>query len=73
VTSDADPAKEIPTLDNMSPEWREDLRLALERRNITRIRMLGEDAQTVDPQLSAWIIDRAGRYDLDGLKKLVEM
>jgi PAS domain S-box-containing protein len=61
----------VPTLGKMSPEWREDLRLALERRNITRIRMLGEDAQTVDPQLSTWMLERAGRYDLDGLKRLV--
>jgi PAS domain S-box-containing protein len=61
---------DVPTLDKMAPEWCEEFRQALARKNITRIRMLGEEAQAVDPQLSAWMLERAGRYDIDGLKKL---
>jgi PAS domain S-box-containing protein len=62
--------EEVPTLAGMSPEWLEAFRDAIARRSITRIRKLGEDAQTVDPLLSAWILERAGMYDLEGLKKL---
>jgi PAS domain S-box-containing protein len=70
-TSDIQPSQEMPTLEKMSAEWCEDFRLALIRKNITRIRRLGEEAKEVDQQLSAWILERAGAYDLDGLKGLV--
>jgi PAS domain S-box-containing protein len=59
-----------PTLENISSEWLHSFREALSRKNITRIRRLGEEARETDPVLSAWILERAGLYDLDGLKKL---
>jgi CheY-like chemotaxis protein len=62
---------ELPTLEKMSAEWCASFRDALTRKNITRLRMLGEEAQTVDPALSLWLLERAGRYDLDGLKELI--
>jgi hypothetical protein len=46
----------------------EEFRQALGRKNINRI--LGEEAKAANPQLSAWLLERAGRYDLDGMKKL---
>jgi CheY-like chemotaxis protein len=61
---------EPPTLAGMSPEWRAAFRQALARKNITRIRRLGEEAKQADPALSAWLLDRAGVYDVDGLMKL---
>jgi len=63
---------EPPTLAGMSSEWRAAFRQALARKNITRIRKLGEEAQERDPLLSAWLLERAGLYDMDGLKKLGE-
>jgi len=71
VTSERDSTPPIPTLDRMSPEWREEFREVLDMKNITRIRKLGEAAQEVDPALAAWILERTGRYDLNSLKKLV--
>jgi hypothetical protein len=35
--SDAQPDQKIPTIDKMSLEWREELRQALARKNITRL------------------------------------
>ena len=61
----------IPTLDKMSPAWREEFLEVLSMKNITRIRKLGEAAQEVDPVLAAWILERTGRYELNSLKKLV--
>lgn len=63
---------ETPTLAKMSPEWREAFALAMTRKNITRIRKLGEEAKAIDPILSVWLLERAALYDLDGLKKLEE-
>ena len=60
----------ILTLDNMSPEWREELSEALAIKNVTRIRTLGEAAQNIDPVLSAWILERVVRYDLKELMLL---
>ena len=65
------PAAAMPTLENMTPEWREAFSEVLARKNITRLRMLAEEAQVTDPVLSAWMLERAVRYDLSGLKKLV--
>jgi ATP phosphoribosyltransferase regulatory subunit HisZ len=60
----------VPALANMSAEWREEFRQALARKNITRIRKLGEEARATDPVLAAWLLERAGQYDVDGLKQL---
>ena len=62
--------QEIPRLDKMPDTWREAFGEALARKNITRIRKLGEEAEQHDPALSSWLLERAGLYDLDGLKKL---
>ncbi|MBA4368626.1 MAG: hypothetical protein C0403_13425 [Desulfobacterium sp.] len=59
-----------PTLEKMSSEWREVFRQELARNNITRIRKLGEEAKEIDPVLSAWILEKAARYDIEVLKKL---
>jgi signal transduction histidine kinase/DNA-binding response OmpR family regulator len=59
-----------PALDRMPAVWLEEFSLALSRGNITRIRHLGEEAQAIDPQLSAYLLKRAELYDLDGLRKL---
>jgi len=63
---------EIPTLEKMPPEWCEAFRQALVRKNITRLRKLGEEAKAIDPILSSWLLERAGLYDLSGLRKLSE-
>jgi DNA-binding response OmpR family regulator len=60
----------IPTLEKMSPEWREEFRLALARKNITRIKGLVEEAKGVDPALASWLLERTLRYDLDALMRL---
>jgi len=66
------PVQTIPGLDKVSPEWREAFGQALARKNITRIRKLGEEAKKNDPVLSEWVLERAGVYDLDELMKLME-
>ena len=58
-------------MDKMPAEWLKEFSLALSRGNITRIRHLGEEAREIDPLLSAYLLNRADLYDLDGLKKLV--
>ncbi len=60
----------VPDINKMPDEWSVNFRDALNRKNITRIRKLGEDAKDLDPVLSAWILDRVLLYDIDGLKKL---
>lgn len=67
-----EPSLDIPTLDKMNQKWRLELKEALVRNNITRIRRLGEEAKEVDPVLYVWILERAGTYDLNELKKLGE-
>lgn len=62
---------EMPTLAKMSAEWHRQFRLALSRGNVTRIRQLGEKARESDPVLSAYLLDRADLYDLDGIRKLI--
>ena len=62
--------KPVPTLDNMSLAWREAFQQALGRRNITRVRELANEAQHADAALSAWLLVRAGRYDLEEMKEL---
>jgi hypothetical protein len=54
----------------MPSEWCEEFQQALLRRNITRLRILGEEAHGIDPLLSDWMLERVGRYDLEGLKML---
>ncbi len=61
---------ELPTLEKMSAEWRKALSEALTRKNITRIKNLGEEARLNDPVLADWLLERIARYDMDGLKKL---
>ena len=61
-----------PTLDKVAPAWIDEFRLALARKNITRIRRLGVDVGATDPYLSEWLQERAGLYDLDSLKKLID-
>jgi two-component system sensor histidine kinase/response regulator len=70
AVSDTEPHQNVPTLENMSPEWREAFREALRRSNVTRFRQLGEEAKEIDPVLGEWLRERAGRYDLESLKKL---
>jgi CheY-like chemotaxis protein len=70
VVSDAEHGQKVPTLEKMSPEWREAFREALSRNNITRIRKLGEEAKEIDPMLSDCVIDHARLYKLDELKSL---
>ncbi len=60
----------IPDINKMPIEWRGNFRDSLNRKNITRLRKLGEDAKELDPVLSAWIIEKVLLYDIDGLKKL---
>jgi signal transduction histidine kinase len=62
----------IPTLERMSSEWLEELGDALARRSITRLRQLGEEAKESDPALADWLLERVGKYDLEGLKRLEE-
>jgi len=69
-TTDMRQDAEPPTLARMSSEWRAAFQQALARKNITRIRKLGEEAKERDPVLSAWLLERAGLYDLDSLIKL---
>jgi CheY-like chemotaxis protein len=64
------PSLEVPSFDKMSPEWREAFKQALARKNVTRIRKLGEEAKERDALLSAWLLERVALYDLEGLKKL---
>jgi signal transduction histidine kinase/CheY-like chemotaxis protein len=68
--ADIQPKIVTVTLARMSPEWREEFRQALARNNVTRIRKLGEEAKEADPQLAALLLERAGMYDLEGLKTL---
>ena len=70
VSMESGSSQPIPTLEKMPPEWREAFNEALAMKNITRIRALGEAAQEVDPQLSAWILARVARYDLKSLMAL---
>jgi PAS domain S-box-containing protein len=64
------PRKELPSINKMPDEWREAFHEALARNNITRIRRLGEEARETNPALAAWLLERAGLYDLEGLRKL---
>lgn len=68
--TDAQADQTIPTLEKMPNKWCEEFRQALVRKNITRIRKLGEEAKYVDMALSEWIVERVGRYDLNRLKEL---
>jgi signal transduction histidine kinase/FixJ family two-component response regulator len=68
---DAASGSETVTIEKMSGHWREAFEQALALGNITRIRHLGEEAKTMDPQLSAYLAKRAALYDLDGLKKML--
>ena len=54
----------------MTAEWREAFAEALSRPSITRLRMLGEEAQVIDPQRSAWLLERVTCCDLEGLEVL---
>jgi hypothetical protein len=64
-------AESVPSLERMSPAWLKRFSLALSRGNITRIRHLGDEARDADPLLSAYLLDRAELYDVEGLKKLL--
>ena len=61
---------EQPTPRNMPAAWRESFTQALAQGSITRLRRLGEEAGEFDPVLSAYVLEHAGQYDLDGLKIL---
>jgi PAS domain S-box-containing protein len=61
----------IPTLEKMPSDWCKVFRKMLAVKNITRIRRLGEEAHASDPQLSAWMLERVARYDLESLKVLL--
>jgi len=60
------------TLEKMPEAWRDEFRQALALGNITIIRHLGEEAKESDPALSAYLLERAALYDLNGLKVLNE-
>ena len=64
------PCCEKPTLKNMPPEWLEGFSQALARGSINTIRCLAEEAKTADPVLSAYLLERAAHYDLEGLKSI---
>ena len=72
VVSEIETSHYIPTIGNMSAEWRAAFREALARKNITRIRKLGEEAKDTDPLLSAWLLERVGLYDLDVLNRIID-
>ncbi|MBI2422304.1 MAG: response regulator [Candidatus Hydrogenedentes bacterium] len=57
-------------LESMPGAWREAFAQALAQGSITRIRRLGEEANTISPVLSAYLLAQAGMYDLHGLNKL---
>jgi CheY-like chemotaxis protein len=61
---------ETPTLGKMSGPWRKAFAEALAMGSITRLRDLGEEARAADPDLAAYVLERAARYDMNGLKKL---
>jgi len=61
---------EKPTLEKMSMAWKMAFKQMLLHGNISRIRRLGEEAKQIDPILANWILEKAARYDLDGLKQL---
>ncbi|CAK0770899.1 putative Multi-sensor hybrid histidine kinase [Gammaproteobacteria bacterium] len=60
----------IPTTKNMPHEWRKEFQQVLARKNITRMRKLGEEAKAIDPVLSTWMLERITHYDLNELEKL---
>ncbi len=62
----------IPSIDKMPSVWREEFIEALKRKNITRIRKLGQDAKETDPSLSSWMLEKIIAFDLEGLKKLIK-
>jgi PAS domain S-box-containing protein len=64
------PEEALPGLDKMAPEWREAFGEALGRKNITRLRKLGEEARESDARLADWLLARIDLYDLESLKKL---
>jgi len=54
----------------MPAAWRQEFSQALTLGNVTRIRQLGQEAKATDAGLSAYLVERAGRYDLEPLKGL---
>jgi response regulator RpfG family c-di-GMP phosphodiesterase len=72
VSSEFEKIRPIPTIDRMPGKWCESLKESLARNNITRIRNLAEEAQVLDPALSDWMLERTARYDINGLKRLVD-
>jgi CheY-like chemotaxis protein len=61
------------TLDKQSDEWCDALRKALMLGNITKIRRLGEEARATDPLLADFLLQRVALYDLNELKKLIDL
>ena len=55
----------------MSPQWHEAFSKALAQGSITHIRQLGEEANELDAELSAFILKRVSLYDINGLKWLI--
>lgn len=60
----------MPTLNNMPRAWCEQFAEALAQGSISRIRILGEEARPIDPELAAYVLQRIDLYDLNQLKKL---
>jgi signal transduction histidine kinase/CheY-like chemotaxis protein len=65
-------AEVIPSLSKMSGEWLAAFLTALNRRSITQIRELGEQAKLIDPVLAEFILSKAKEYNLESLSKLIE-
>jgi len=58
------------TLDNHPADWCDAFRQALALGNITKMRRLAEEAQTFDPRLAGFLLERVALYDLNELKRL---
>lgn len=58
-------------LGKMPQAWRDAYVKALSEGSITQVKRLGEEAKSSDPALSAYLLECAGRYDLDLLKRLI--
>jgi len=54
----------------MPAAWRQEFAQALALGNVTRVRQLGQEAKATDAGLSAYLVERAGLYDLEALKGL---
>lgn len=60
------------SIEKMDQPWRDAFRQALTLGDIAQVRQLGIEAEKTDPALGASLLDQAARYDLNGLKKLID-